>query len=448
VLGCNNYEVLDLGVMVPADRILDTAVEEGCDVVGLSGLITPSLDEMVHVADEMERRGLDLPLLIGGATTSRQHTAVRIAPAYSRPTLHVLDASRVVAVVSDLLEPERRARLDHDNRAAQERLRELHSEKERKPLLPLARTREHRTPIEWRAEDLPAPAFTGLRVVEPSLATLRDYVDWTFFFHAWELKGRFPKLLDDPVVGAAARDLFENANELLDEIVAGELLQARGVYGFWPAVAEGDDVVLESGVRFPMLRQQADHGDSRPNRSLADFVAPADTGLPDHVGAFAVTAGLGADALADRFAAEHDDYRSIMVKALADRLAEAFAEWLHEQTRRSWYAPDERLEAGELVSERFRGIRPAFGYPACPDHSLKGALFALLGAEDAGLDLTESYAATPGSAVNGIYLGHPSARYFSIGRIGRDQVEDYARRKGLPLREIERWLAPNLGYEP
>ncbi|HXV95731.1 MAG TPA: methionine synthase [Gaiellaceae bacterium] len=448
VLGCNNYEVLDLGVMVPADRILDTAVEEGCDVVGLSGLITPSLDEMVHVADEMERRGLDLPLLIGGATTSRQHTAVRIAPAYSRPTLHVLDASRVVAVVSDLLEPERRARLDHDNRAAQERLRELHSEKERKPLLPLARARERRTPIEWRAEDLPAPAFTGVRTVEAPLAALRDYIDWTFFFHAWELKGRFPKILDDPVVGAAARELYENAEELLDEIVAGELLQARGVYGFWPAAAEGDDVVLEGGVRFPMLRQQADHKDSRPNRSLADFVAPVETGLADHLGAFAVTAGIGADELADRFAAEHDDYRSIMVKALADRLAEAFAEHLHETARREWYETGEKLPRDDLIAESYRGIRPAFGYPACPDHSEKRTLFDLLGAGSAGLALTESFAMTPGASVSGLYFGHPAARYFSVGRLGRDQVEDYAARKGDDLREVERWLSPNLAYDP
>jgi 5-methyltetrahydrofolate--homocysteine methyltransferase len=448
VLGCNSYEVLDLGVMVPADRILDTAAAEGCDIVGLSGLITPSLDEMVHVAKEMDRRGLDLPLLIGGATTSRQHTAVKIAPAYGRPTLHVLDASRVVGVVSDLLEPERRARLDGENRTAQERLRALHAEKERKPLLPLERARANRTRVEWRQDELPAPAFTGARVVETPLATLREYVDWTFFFHAWELKGRFPKILDDPVVGSAARDLWENANELLDEIVAGGLLTARGVYGFWPAWAEGDDIVLENGVRFPMLRQQSDHRDSRPNRSLADFVAPAETGIRDHVGGFAVTAGIGADELADRFAAEHDDYRSIMVKALADRLAEAFAEQLHERARREWYETGGRLPGEDLIAERFRGIRPAFGYPACPDHTEKGRLFDLLGAEDAGLALTDHYAMTPAAAVAGIYLGHPDARYFSIGRIARDQVEDYAARKGQELRETERWLSPNLSYDP
>jgi 5-methyltetrahydrofolate--homocysteine methyltransferase len=448
VLGCNSYEVVDLGVMVPAERILDVALEEGCDVVGLSGLITPSLDEMVHVASEMERRGLDLPLLIGGATTSRQHTAVKIAPAYGQPTLHVLDASRVVGVVSDLLEPERRARLDRDNRAAQDKLRVLHGERERKPLLPLERARARRTPIDWRQEDLPAPAFTGVRVVEPELAVLREYIDWTFLFHAWELKGRFPKILDDPAVGSVARELYENANELLDEIVANGLLVARGSYGFWPAVAEGDDIVLANGVRFPMLRQQADHADSRPNRSLADFVAPADTGLADQVGAFAVTAGLGADELADRFAAEHDDYNSIMVKALADRLAEAFAEYLHETARREWYEEGEKHPREDLIAERFRGIRPAFGYPACPDHSEKRTLFDLLDAEAAGLALTESFAMTPGASVSGIYLGHPAARYFSVGRIARDQAEDYARRKGAELGDVERWLSPNLAYDP
>jgi len=444
VLGCNNYEVLDLGVMVPADRILDTAVEEGCDIVGLSGLITPSLDEMVHVAQEMERRELDLPLLIGGATTSKQHTAVRIAPAYSEPTLHVLDASRVVGVVSSLLEPERRATLVEEARADQERLRELHGEKQRKPLLPLAAARANRTPIEWRAEDLPAPSFTGARTVEPELAELRPYIDWQFFFHAWELKGAFPKLLDDPEKGPAARELFEHANELLDELVADRLLRARGVYGFWPAQAEGDDVVLAEGTRFRMLRQQADHGDGRPNRSLADFVAPADTGLADHVGAFAVTAGVGADELAARYDAEHDPYRSIMVKALADRLAEAFAERLHEQARREWYESGPPVAPEELLAERFRGIRPAFGYPACPDHSEKETLFSLLGAREAGIDLTETFAMTPAASVSGLYLAHPAARYFALGRIGADQAEDYAERKGVPLTQVERWLSPNL----
>ena len=451
VLGCNGYEVVDLGVMVPADRILDTALEEDCDIVGLSGLITPSLDEMVHVAKEMERRGIELPLLIGGATTSRQHTAVRIAPEYTSPTVHVLDASRVVGVVGDLLDGARRKRLDTENRADQERLRALHAEKGRKPLLPIAAARRNRTPIEWHAEDLAVPTFTGSRVVEADLATLRGYVDWQFFFHAWELKGRFPAILDDPVKGEAARELFEAANELFDEIVQGELLRASGVYGFWPARAEGDDVVLDvaldGGVRFPMLRQQADHGDSRPNRSLADFVVPADVGLDDHVGAFAVAIHR-ADELAAKFEAEHDDYRAIMVRALADRLAEAFAERLHETARREWYAPDEALSGEELIGERFRGIRPAFGYPACPDHSEKGTLAALLDAGRAGVALTESYATIPAASVSGLYFGHPQARYFSVGRIGRDQVAEYAERKGMEVAEAERWLRPNLAYEP
>ena len=438
VLGCNDYEVIDLGVMVPAERILEVAAEEEADVVGLSGLITPSLDHMVDVAREMERRGLDLPLLIGGATTSRQHTAVRIAPAYSQPVVHVLDASRVVGVVSALLDPERRARLDTENRADQDRLRDLHAEKERKPLLPLAQARENRQRVAF--DDLPVPEFTGRRLVEPDLATLLEYIDWQFFFHAWELKGKYPAILEQP----AARELFDDAQRLLDEIVSNKLLQARGVFGFWPASSEGDDVVLDEGTRFNFLRQQSDYGDSRPNRSLADYVSPEG----DHLGAFAVTAGLGADELAASFAAEHDDYHAIMVKALADRLAEAFAEHVHEVARRAWYETGPRTPHEELITERFRGIRPAFGYPACPDHSEKAKLFALLGAEEAGLALTESYAMTPAASVSGIYLAHPDARYFSVGRIGRDQVEDYAARKRVSPAEVERWLRPNLGYEP
>ena len=442
VLGCNGYEVIDLGVMVPADRILDTAVAEGCDVVGLSGLITPSLDEMVHVAAEMERRGLGLPLLIGGATTSRQHTAVKIAPAYGRPTVHVLDASRVVAVVSDLLEPERRARLDEANRAEQERLRALHAEKERRPLLPLERARANREQVEHVPP--PEPAFLGTASVEPTLAEVREYVDWQFFFHAWELKGKFPALLDHPEKGAAARELFEHANELLDEIEAGSLLRPRGVHGFWRARAEGDDVVLDEGTRFCFLRQQGEHGDGRPNRCLADYVSPDD----DRVGAFAV-AVHGADELAARFDAEHDPYRAIRAKALADRLAEAFAEFLHERSRRSWYETGPRLAGEDLIAERYRGIRPAFGYPACPDHSEKRKLFALLGApEAAGVELTETFAMWPGAAVSGLYLHHPASRYFAVGRIGRDQVANYAARKGVELREAERWLSPNLAYDP
>jgi 5-methyltetrahydrofolate--homocysteine methyltransferase len=438
VLGCNDYDVVDLGVMVPAERILDVAVEEEADVVGLSGLITPSLDQMVDVAREMERRGMGLPLLIGGATTSRQHTAVRIAPAYSQPVVHVLDASRVVGVVSALLDPERRLRLDVENRADQDRLRDLHAEKERKPLLALSRARENRQRVVF--DDLPEPEFTGRRLVEPDLATLREYVDWQFFFHAWELKGKFPAILEQP----AARELFDDAQRQLDRIVEKRLLAARGVFGFWPASSESDDIVLDEGTRFSFLRQQSDYGDARPNRSLADYVAPDG----DHLGAFAVTAGLGAEELAAGFAAEHDDYHAIMVKALADRLAEAFAEYLHEVARRAWYETGPKLPTEQLIAERFRGIRPAFGYPACPDHSEKSKLFALLGADEAGLALTETYAMTPAASVSGIYLSHPEARYFSVGRIGRDQVSDYAARKRVSPAEVERWLRPNLGYEP
>jgi 5-methyltetrahydrofolate--homocysteine methyltransferase len=431
VLGCNNYEVIDLGVMVPADAILDTAVEEGCDIVGLSGLITPSLDEMVNVAKEMKRRGLDLPLLIGGATTSKQHTAVRIAPEYTQPTVHVLDASRVVGVVSDLLDPGRRVTLERDNAELQDRLRAQHAERDRKPLLPIADARANRERVPF--DDLPSAPFTGTQLVEPDVATLREYIDWQFFFHAWELKGKFPAILDQP----AARELYDDALALLDEID----LQPRGVYGFWPARADGDDILLDEGTRFCFLRQQTAYGDSRPNRSLADYVSPDG----DHIGAFAVTVH-GADELAAGFEAEHDDYKAIMVKALADRLAEAFAEWLHEQARRDWYEPREQLTNEELIAERFRGIRPAFGYPACPDHTEKGKLFELLGAERAGLALTETYAMQPGAAVSGIYLAHPQARYFSVGRIARDQVEDYAARKAMDVAEAERWLSPNLGY--
>ena len=450
VLGCNNYRVIDLGVMAPAELILDTAIKEKADIVGLSGLITPSLTEMVNVATEMQRRGMNLPLLIGGATTSRQHTAVKIAPAYEQPVVHVIDASRVVGVVSNLLDPGRKETLDAENRVDQDRLRALHAEKEKTPLLPYRKALANRSPIEWRTDDVAPAPFLGAQVVEPALTDLRPLIDWTFFFTAWELKGRYPQILDHPQQGEAARELFENGNELLDAIIADGSIQARGVYGFWPAQAEGDDIVLADGSVFPMLRQQVDHGadDDRPNRSLADYIAPPESGLADHLGGFAVTAGLGADELAKTFEADLDDYRAIMVKALADRLAEAFAEWLHRSVRRSWYAPDEDLPDTELIQEQYRGIRPAFGYPACPDHTEKRTLFDLLGARDHGMDLTTSCAMTPGATVAGIYLAHPKARYFNVGRLGKDQVEDYARRKGQSVAETERWLRENLAYEP
>ncbi len=440
VLGCNNYEVHDLGVMVPAERILDTAIELGADAVGLSGLITPSLDEMVTVAKEMTRRQFTIPLLIGGATTSKQHTAVRIAPAYSGATVHVLDASRVIGVVSDLFDDERRLTFDRDNRALQEKLRAQHTTSKR-PQRTLAEVRAKRARLDF--SELPVPAFTGTRVIEPKLSELREYIDWTFFFHAWELKGKFPAILESPAYGAAARELFSHAEELLDEIQTKRWLRAKGVYGFWPARAEGDDIVLGDGVRFPMLRQQVDHGDDKPYYSLADFVAPDG----DHMGAFAVTAGLGVDELAARYTAEHDDYHAIMVKALADRLAEAFAEYLHEMVRRSWYEKGPRHSREDLIGEKYRGIRPAFGYPACPDHTEKRTLFDLLDAPSIGMELTESFAMTPTAAVAGLYFAHPDSRYFMVGKVGRDQVDDYARRKGMPIGEAERWLRPILGYE-
>ncbi|HXA58071.1 MAG TPA: vitamin B12 dependent-methionine synthase activation domain-containing protein, partial [Streptosporangiaceae bacterium] len=441
VLGCNNYQVIDLGVMVTAAVILDTAVAEGADAVGLSGLITPSLDEMVTVAAEMQRRGLKLPLLIGGATTSRQHTAVRIAPAYDGATVHVLDASRVVGVVADLLNTERADDLAAGNRTEQERLREQHATRQRRPLLTLAQARANREPVPF--DDLPVPAFTGVRTVGPDLTALREMIDWQFLFLAWELKGKYPAILDQPV----ARELYDDANVLLDQIITGGHLTARGAYGFWPAHSDGDDIMIGSGgaggvLRLPMLRQQTAKPAGRHNRCLADYLAPAG----DHIGGFAV-AVHGAQDLAATFEAHHDDYRAIMVKALADRLAEAFAEHTHLQARRDWYEPDADPPIEDLHAERFRGIRPAFGYPASPDHSQKQALFDLLDAGRLDMALTESFAMTPAASVSGLLLAHPSSRYFTVGRIDRDQAEDYARRRGLGLPEIERWLRPNLAYD-
>jgi 5-methyltetrahydrofolate--homocysteine methyltransferase len=440
VLGCNNYRVIDLGVMVPANVILDTATAEGADAVGLSGLITPSLDEMVNVATEMQRRGLKLPLLIGGATTSRQHTAVRIAPAYDAATVHVIDASRVVGVVADLFSDERSLEFAAANAAEQEHLRDQHETSRRAPMLAFERARANREQVPFG--DLPVPAFTGVRLVQPELTALRELIDWQFFFLAWELKGKYPAILGQP----AARELFDDANVLLDEIIASGRLQARGAYGFWPAHSAGDDILVsaEPGpVRLPMLRQQTVKPAGRPNRCLADYVAPDG----DHLGGFAV-AIHGAEELAAGYEARRDDYSSIMVKALADRLAEAFAEYIHLQARRDWFEPDARPALEDLHAERFRGIRPAFGYPACPDHSGKPALFDLLDAGQLGMALTESFAMTPAASVSGLMFAHPAARYFTVGRIGRDQAEDYAGRRGVPLAEAERWLRPNLAYDP
>lgn len=448
VLACNNYAVVDLGVMVPADRLLDEAIAEKADIVGCSGLITPSLTEMVHVAEEMERRGMTLPLLIGGATTSRQHTAVKIAPVFKEPVVHVIDASRVVGVVADLLDPARKKTLDEANRVDQDRLRALHAERERTPLSPYRLALENRAQLAFTAAEVPPPPFLGAKQIEVPLGELRKVIDWTFFFTAWELKGRYPQILDHPDHGEAARELFEQGNELLDRIIAEDRLQARGVYGFWEAQADGDDIVLDNGAVFSMVRQQGKYDDDRPNRSLADFIAPPGSAVQDHVGAFAVTTGLGAEEFAQEFEDANDDYNAIMVKSLADRLAEAFAEYLHREVRRQWYAPDESLSAEELSAEEYRGIRPAFGYPACPDHSEKEKLFDLLGARDIGMDLTTSYAMTPPASVSGLYFAHPDSRYFNVARIGKDQVEEYSRRKGQPRTTTERWLRENLAYEP
>ncbi len=464
VLGCNGYRVVDLGVMVSADKILDAAVKENVDVVGVSGLITPSLDEMVFVAQEMKRRGMDRPLLIGGATTSRQHTAVKIAPEYDHPTVHVLDASRAVETVSSLIDADKRRVFDEKNRADQKRLRELHGNKRVRPVLPFEEVRAKAPKLSFDETICVAPPFLGAKPIAVELSELVPYIDWTFFFTAWELRGKFPQILDHPEQGKAARDLFDAGRKLLDRITAEKLLSAKGAYGFWPAARDGEDIVLFTDAsrgrelaRFPMLRQQqaktgpgkSEDGDASPEfASLADFVADAASGVPDYIGGFVVTAGLGADALAERFKKEHDDYSAILVKSLADRLAEAFAEWLHERARRAWYAPDEALNHEDLLTERYRGIRPALGYPACPDHLPKTTLFRLLDAESQSIALTSSLAMTPGASVSGLWFAHPRSRYFNVGKIGRDQAEDYARRMGKPLGEIERWLGSSLGYTP
>ncbi|MGE3509547.1 MAG: methionine synthase [Vicinamibacterales bacterium] len=454
VLGCNSYEVIDLGVMVPVDRILQTAVERQADIVGLSGLITPSLDEMVFVAREMERRDMRIPLLIGGATTSRQHTAVKIAPEYRQSTVHVLDASRVVDVVANLLNPAQREAFARANGEQQETLRIQYGARREQPLLAYQTAFENRLRIDWAHEPLAAPARLGPQVVDVPLEELIPYIDWTFFFAAWELKGRYPAILEHPQYGAAARELDANGRALLEQIVADRSLTARGVYGFWPAAGDGDDIIVFADetrkterLRFNMLRQQEKIADGKPNVSLADFVADRSSGVRDHVGAFAVTAGLGADELVRRFEQTHDDYSAILVKALADRLAEAFAAYLHARARREWGVPETATTA-DILAERHRGIRPGFGYPACPDHSEKFKLFELLDAGSVGIRLTEHAAMLPAASVSGLYLMHPQARYFSVGRLGEDQIADYARRKGQSVEATERWLTSQLSYEP
>ncbi len=454
VLGCNNYEIIDLGVMVSCEKILETVRKEGIDIIGLSGLITPSLDEMVHVAKEMKRLDFDLPVLIGGATTSAKHTAVKIAPQYDHPTLHVLDASRSVGVVDRLMSDELRDELVSENQERHNMLVEAYEQRQLK-LVTYEEAKQQRFETDWANVQIDEPSFTGRRTLEDvPLADLVPFIDWSPFFMTWELKGKYPKIFDDDKVGEAARELFDNAQQLLKTIVNERQLKATGVYGFWPAASVDDDIVLFTDksrtvelTRFHTLRQQWQRKGQNEFRALADYVAPLDSRRKDHLGAFAVTAGIGCDELCAKFDADHDDYNSIMVKALADRLAEAFAEYLHKQARKDWlYGADEQFSNEELIQEKYRGIRPAPGYPAQPDHTEKQILFDLLDAESAaGISLTESFAMMPAASVSGLYFAHPDARYFAINRIDKDQLEDYARRKGMSLREAERWLSPILG---
>jgi len=470
VLRCNNFDVIDLGVMVPSEKILQTAKEKGADIIGLSGLITPSLDEMVHVAKDMQEDGFTVPLLIGGATTSTKHTAVKIAPQYEHPVVHVLDASQSVPTVEQLLDKDGRDTFLDKVREKQDRDRASFEHRQKRSLVSFEEAKKRRFTTDWSSVDIPTPSFTGPNVLdEVPLETLRRYIDWSPFFHTWELKGKYPQIFDDPKFGSEAKKLFDDAQALLDRIVAENLLTAKGVYGFWPANADGEDIVLwkpgpvgESGepeasatggeelLRFPMLRQQWERKGQEDFRSLVDYIAPMDSGRRDFIGAFAVTAGHGCDELVRQFDETHDDYHSIMTKALADRFAEAFAEYLHQQIRREWgYGEDESLSNEDLIAEKYRGIRPAFGYPACPDHTRKRDLFNLLEAEQtAGITLTESFAMIPPASVSGLYCAHPESRYFAVDRITKDQVEDYARRTGMSVEETERWLSPNLGYTP
>jgi 5-methyltetrahydrofolate--homocysteine methyltransferase len=457
VLRCNNYDVVDLGVMVPFQTILDTAQREQADVIGLSGLITPSLDEMVTVAREMKRQGFSTPLLIGGATTSVAHTAVKIDPEYDHGVVHVLDASRAVGVVNQLLGDTTRAPFASRTREEYRSIRVAReSSRDDARLLPIEDARGRRERVDY-AKAAPAPAFLGTRAFDGyPLADLVERIDWTPFFQTWELRGRYPAILNDAVVGEQARSLYEDARAMLDEFVRGHALVARAVIGLFPAASRGDDVVLfENAARkkvlrtLHFLRQQAAKTDSRPNFCLSDFVAPEGAAMADHVGAFIVTAGIGLDEIVARFEREHDDYRAILAKALADRLAEALAERMHERVRREFwgYAPGESLSNDDIIREGYRGIRPAPGYPACPDHTEKRTLFDILDGERAtGVTLTESFAMWPAASVSGWYFAHPGAHYFGVGRVGKDQVEDYARRKGITLAEAERWLSPSLGY--
>jgi 5-methyltetrahydrofolate--homocysteine methyltransferase len=459
VLQCNNYEVIDLGVMVPAQTILDKAKEVKADIIGLSGLITPSLDEMVNFAAEMERQGLEIPLLIGGATTSRAHTAVKVAPRRTGPVVWVKDASRSVPVAAALLSDAQRPALLEATEADYAALRERHAQKSERPMLTLEKARANRTPIEWAGYVPPAPSQRGVRVfADYDLAELREYIDWQPFFNAWEMKGKFPDILNNPASGEAARKLYDDAQDMLDKLIKEKWLTANGVIGFFPANAVGDDIEVytddsrtEVLTTLHNLRQQGEHREGIPNRSLGDFVAPKESGIADHVGGFAVTAGLGSQSKISEFKAALDDYSAILLESLADRLAEAFAERMHERVRKEFwgYQPDEALDNDALIGEKYVGIRPAPGYPACPEHTEKQTLWQLLDVEaNTGIELTESMAMWPGAAVSGWYFSHPQSQYFVVGRLGQDQVADYASRKGWTLKEAERWLGPNLGYNP
>ena len=456
VLACNNYEVIDLGVMVPAETILAEAKRHEADIIGLSGLITPSLDEMVHVAKEMQRTGMTVPLLIGGATTSVKHTAVKIAPAYLQPVLHVSDASKTVGIVDRLSRPDDRIALTEENVRIQEKARVAYARQAERTLVSYDHACAHPFAVDWKETELATPIALGpTTLLDFPLQEIAEYIDWSPFFWVWELKGKYPRILDDPVIGEQARKVFADGQDLLREIVEQQLLQAAAVYGLFPANSLGEDIVIFTDesrtterTRLPMLRQQWQRTGQETFRSLADYVGPV--GMPDYIGAFAVTAGLGAEALVARFEADHDDYRAIMAKALADRLAEAFAELLHRRVRADWgYGGDEQLTQEDLIAERYRGIRPAPGYPACPDHTEKGRLWELLDVtRQTGITLTDTYAMQPGASVSGWYFSHPQARYFAVGRITRDQVVSYAKRKDMTIDEAERWLSPNLGYEP
>jgi 5-methyltetrahydrofolate--homocysteine methyltransferase len=459
VLACNNYEIIDLGVMASADKILKTAREEKADIIGLSGLITPSLDEMVHVAREMERQNFRVPLLIGGATTSKVHTAVKIAPAYRNPVVYVLDASRGVGVVSNLLNPEKQKKFVKEIRAEYEKVREAHRKKHgNKQLASIEDARKQRFKSNWEAADIARPSFLGTKMFDTfPLEEIKERVDWSPFFQAWELKGSFPKIFDDPKYGKEARKLYDDAQALMKKIISNNLLTARAVIGFFPANSLGDDIEVYTDESretvltiIHTLRQQMKKEDGRFNFALADFIAPKESGIKDYIGGFVVTTGIGLKKLVEKFEKEHDDYNAILAKALADRLAEGFAELMHERVRKEYwgYTPGENSSNEELIKETYRGIRPAPGYPACPDHTEKPILFELLNVTEAtSIRLTENFAMLPAASVSGYYFAHPQAKYFGVGKFGRDQVVDYARRKGMEISQMERWLSPNLGYD-